>query len=243
VACAMLARLGYAVRTAVDGREAVSVLAQAMAQGEPIAAVLMDLNMPDVDGLEATRQLQAAWGAAAPPVIAVTAAASAEDRARCQAAGMQDYLTKPLQVAALAQALEKWIRDAPHPAVPDASPLPAQETPLMDYARLREFREFDDEELSMTREVVALFIADTPARLQAMEVAAAQGDAAGLARAAHALKGAAGNVGAAALHEAAGQLEQRASLAWPPDAGERIAQLQRLWVLTQEALADWQFRT
>ncbi len=105
----MLLKLGDDIHTAVDGREAVDAVAQTMARGPRFGAVLMDVNMPEVDGLQATRQIQTAWGAQAPPIIALTAAASAEDQMRCEAAGMDDYLTKPLQVAALALALEKWV--------------------------------------------------------------------------------------------------------------------------------------
>jgi signal transduction histidine kinase/CheY-like chemotaxis protein/HPt (histidine-containing phosphotransfer) domain-containing protein len=240
VACAILLKLGYDVRTATDGREAVEAIAYGTAQDDPIHAVLMDVNMPDVDGLQATRQIQAAWGRRAPPIIAVTAAASAEDRVRCEEAGMDDYLTKPLQVAALAQALEKWLGIAG-----DARPgAPAADTPppaasLMDFSRLQEFREFDDEELTMTREVIALFRNDTPARLASLQAALAGSDAQLLSAAAHALKGSAGNVGASALHEAAGELERLARDGWPADAGERVAQLERLWEGTREAIEGW----
>jgi CheY-like chemotaxis protein len=167
VACAMLAKLGYGILSATDGREAVEAVAQAASQGRRIAAVLMDVNMPDVDGLEATRQIHAAWGRNSPPIIALTAAASAEDRQRCHDAGMDDYLTKPLQVAELARALEKWIGDAAAasatpqeaaspPAAVDAavdpvaaaagSAVDAAPAPVyLDPARLEEFREFDDD--------------------------------------------------------------------------------------------------
>ncbi|WP_374668483.1 response regulator [Ramlibacter sp.] len=246
VACAMLMKLGYEVRTATDGREAVEAVAHAAAHGQRIDAILMDVNMPDVDGLQATRQIQAARGKAAPPIIAVTAAASAEDRARCEAAGMDDYLTKPLQVAALALALEKWIAaaDAPPPApeapAPDAAPAADAAPPAaMDFARLEEFREFDDEELSMTREVIGLFVADTPPRLDTIDACLASRDAAALAQAAHAIKGSAGNVGATALHQAAGELETLAKAGWPDDAAARAAALRGLWAGTQAAIDAW----
>ena len=241
VACAMLLKLGYEVRTATDGREAVEALAQSQHAGERIAAVLMDVNMPEVDGLEATRQIHAAWGAESPPVIAVTAAASAEDRARCEAAGMDDYLTKPLQVAALAQALERWVVQGGKvaDAAPAPSVSPATAAPLLDLARLHEFREFDDEELTMTREVIALFLADTPARLDAIGAAIEAADAQALSKAAHALKGAAGNVGAVALHRAAGTLESDAREAVPADAAQRLAVMRELWDGTRRALEGW----
>jgi signal transduction histidine kinase/CheY-like chemotaxis protein/HPt (histidine-containing phosphotransfer) domain-containing protein len=243
VASAMLLKLGYDVRTAVDGREAVEATAQAAAAGQPFGAILMDVNMPDVDGLEATRQIRAVWGDRSPPIIAFTAAASAEDRARCEAAGMNDYLTKPIQVAALAHALERWLSPAQAPALAgdvagDPSPAPSGE-PLMDFGRLEEFKEFDDEELSMTRQVIGLFIADVPARLRAMELAIALADPTALREAAHALKGAAGNVGAVALARAAAELEDRSAGAFPTDAAHHVAGLQQLWDRTRPALAAW----
>jgi signal transduction histidine kinase/DNA-binding response OmpR family regulator len=239
VACAMLLKLGYEVRTATDGREAVEAVAHAAAHGQRLDAILMDVNMPDVDGLQATRQIQAARGKAAPPIIAVTAAASAEDRARCEAAGMDDYLTKPLQVAALAQALEKWIAGRVPAAAPAVVPALAPSAAVMDFARLEEFREFDDEALSMTREVIALFLQDTPVRLEAIDAAVAAQDAGALASAAHALKGAAGNVGAVALHLAAGELEALSKEGLPGDAAARAGALRALWNRTREAIQGW----
>ena len=249
VACAMLLKLGYEVRTAVDGREVVEAVARADAAGLKLGAILMDVNMPDVDGLEATRQIQAAWGAAAPPIIALTAAASAEDRLRCEAAGMDDYLTKPLQVAALALTLEKWVGAEPAASPPQPAAQTAPESPgaaaalaepeLMDFSRLQEFKEYDDENLTMTREVIELLLADAPARLDALEAAAAAGDADALAKAAHALKGASSNVGAIALQQACASLENDAGAGVPPDAGRRIAELRDLWGKTSAVLTGW----
>jgi signal transduction histidine kinase/DNA-binding response OmpR family regulator len=242
VACAMLLKLGYDILTATDGREAVEAVAHAAAGGRRVGAVLMDVNMPDVDGLQATRQIHAAWGEQSPPIIALTAAASAEDRLRCEAAGMDDYLTKPLHVAALAQALERWVARGPGAAAagPTAAvPSAAPEAPLMDFSRLEEFREFDDADLTMTREVIALFTADTPPRLEALAAAVAAGDADALARAAHALKGGAGNVGAKAIQQHADALEAAAKEGMPADASQRVAKLRELWDETRAALAAW----
>lgn len=253
VASAMLLKLGYDVATAVDGRQAVDATAHAIARGQPFGAILMDLNMPDVDGLQATRQILIAHGALAPPIIALTAAASAEDRTRCEAAGMQDYLTKPLQVAALAQALERWIRvpGAPAqeqvpaepgpPAAPAIEPAPAAAAggPLMDYSRLNEFKEFDDEELTMTKEVIELFVGDAPPRLEAIRAAIAARDSEALSRAAHALKGAASNVGAAAMLAVCSGLEADAKAGLPADAAQRLAVLEDLTRRTLDELRAW----
>jgi len=250
VACAMLLKLGYDIHTAVDGREAVQAVAHAMTHGPQFGAVLMDVNMPDVDGLQATQQIHAAYGVKSPPIIALTAAASAEDKMRCEAAGMDDYLTKPLHVAALALALEKWV-DIPgksgklaavvaaQEVTAQALPVQAQE-PVMDFGRLNEFKEFDDEEQSMTREVVGLFIADTPQRLADIASAIAANDAQSLSKAAHALKGAASNVGASAIQGVCAQLEHAAASAVvPADAAAKLASLRQLWGATQAALKNW----
>ncbi len=258
VACAMLLKLGYDIHTAVDGREAVQAVAHAMSNGPSFGAILMDVNMPDVDGLQATQQIHAAYGAKSPPIIALTAAASAEDKARCEAAGMNDYLTKPLHVAALALALEKWVpasgANSPGDVPAGQSSLPAAEAAatasgvpdgfageVMDFSRLHEFREFDDEEQTMTREVVGLFIADAPQRLDAIAAAIAANDAEALSRASHALKGAASNVGAVAMQSICASLEEVAKAAdVPEDAAEKLAQLRQLWVKTRAALQDWE---
>jgi signal transduction histidine kinase/DNA-binding response OmpR family regulator/HPt (histidine-containing phosphotransfer) domain-containing protein len=247
VACAMLAKLGYDILTATDGREAVEAVAHAAANGAKIGAILMDVNMPEVDGLQATRQIQSAWGEDSPPIIALTAAASAEDRQRCEEAGMDDYLTKPLHVAALAQALERWIAfpaaqaEAAHKdAAPACAPsVAAPEAPLMDFSRLEEFKEFDDAEQSMTREVIGLFLADTPPRLEAMRGAFAAGDAPALSRAAHALKGGASNIGAKAVQQHADALEAATREAMPDDAAQRVEKLGQLCEETRAVLEAW----
>ncbi|MEP6823654.1 MAG: Hpt domain-containing protein, partial [Ramlibacter sp.] len=170
------------------------------------------------------------------------------DRLRCEAAGMDDYLTKPLQVAALALTLEKWVgtQDAapedesalPKPESGPASTAPAPPE-LIDFSRLQEFKEYDDENLTMTREVIELLQADAPARLAALDGAVAAGDADGLGKAAHALKGASSNVGATALQQACASLEADASGGMPLDAAQRVAELRDLWEKTSAALVGW----
>ncbi|CAN5564680.1 hypothetical protein BH11PSE7_BH11PSE7_13040 [soil metagenome] len=262
VACAMLLKLGYEFHTALDGREAVQAVAHAMARGQQFGAILMDVNMPDVDGLQATRQIHAAYGRTSPPIIALTAAASAEDKARCEAAGMDDYLTKPLHVAALALALDKWVQ----PVQPGGALLarnagidhpgeqwePAEQAAnriveehedselLLDFSRLNEFKEFDDAELTMTREVANLFVVDAPRRIEEIAAAIVAYDADALSQAAHALKGAAGNVGAHAIQALCSGIEVDAkSGVVPLDAAQKLMRLRDLWDQTSWALRAW----
>lgn len=237
VASAMLLKLGYEPRTAANGREALEAVDHAALRGPHFAAILMDVNMPELNGLEATRQIRAMLRDRAPPIIAVTAAASPDCRARCEAAGMDDHLAKPLRVAALAQMLEKWARPAPTAPLQATESAAATSTLLVDFAKLEEFREYDDAELSMTREMIGLFLSDTPKKLLAIEAAIAACDAEALAKLAHALKGSAGNVGAAALCAAAGTLEAAATHGWPSNACARAAQLKSVWTQTRLVLS------
>ena len=256
VACAMLARLGYASHTALDGQEALETVARLHVAGQPFGAVLMDVNMPRMNGLQATQQIQALLGPGAPPIIGLTAAASSEDRARCLDAGMNDYLTKPLHVADLAQALERWadgrdIAGEPDSRVRDwdgASFVPrethaasaADEPVLMDFDRLAQFKEFDDEDLTLTREVISLFMADATQRVEAIEQAIRAHDADALSWASHALVGAAGNVGALAMQSVGISLEAQAKGgAVPLDALQELERLKVYWNQTRAVLDAW----
>ena len=110
VAVSILERWGYHVHVVNDGREALQALSM-----QRYDAVLMDCQMPDVDGYEATQELRRREQSSDyhTPVIAMTAHAMVGDRERCLAAGMDDYLTKPLRSRALAETLERWM---PHVA-------------------------------------------------------------------------------------------------------------------------------
>ncbi|MDW5444695.1 response regulator [Polaromonas sp. SM01] len=254
VACAMLVKLGYQTETALDGLEAVQAVARVQGAGRRFGAVLMDVNMPRMNGFQATQQIQTMMGERAPPIIALTAAASPEDRARCAAAGMDDYLTKPLHVAALAQALERWLPAMTLAAegagtlategdmAPLETPEPAlaPEPQLMDMERLAQFKEFDDDELSMTREVIALFVADAALRVQAIEQSIRADDALALAWAAHALVGATGNVGAVAMQAVCSELEVAAKAGQVPvNAVQQLERLQVYWEKTSAILDTW----
>jgi signal transduction histidine kinase/CheY-like chemotaxis protein len=272
VACAMLLKFGYPILTAEGGREAIGSVDAAIGRGEKIGAVLMDVHMPDVDGIQATSAIRAMHGDQAPPIIALTAGSAVDDKQRCLDVGMVEYLPKPLQLSALAKSLERWVW--PHAAAPakaielpqsqsqsqSQSPLaavvvltePAQfesfsdadiamPTGLVDFDRLNDFKEFDDPQLSMTREVIGLLFSEVPVQLSAIERAILQGDVASLISAAHSLRGAASNVGAVTVQHLCSVLE-RYTLelqAVPPDASACLVALRIAWSRTRPLLENW----
>jgi CheY-like chemotaxis protein len=115
LARALLSRLGHRPTVATSGAQAVDAWLAARAAGEPYDLVLMDVHMPDLDGIAATRRIRAAEAAAGDrrtPIIALTANAFGEDRDACLAAGMDAFLTKPLDRERLADALNPGRRIA-----------------------------------------------------------------------------------------------------------------------------------
>jgi CheY-like chemotaxis protein len=111
VAQALLGKLGLQAAVAHNGREAI-----AMAAADHYDAILMDCMMPETDGLEATRQIRAAEGQHHVPIIAMTALAMPGDREHCLAAGMDEYLSKPVRLAALEAALHRVTPVSAHAA-------------------------------------------------------------------------------------------------------------------------------
>jgi CheY-like chemotaxis protein len=162
----MLRRLGHLVATAVDGESALAILA-----AEPFDLVFMDVQLPGIDGLEATRRFRASGGTT--QVIALTAHSTRADADRCLAAGMSSVLVKPVDATKLAQA----IGDAPPPEQEDA-------------ASLLDVVGGNVELFTRVRDV---FAKQTPELLAAMRAAVAAGDRDALARHAHKLRGSLSN--------------------------------------------------
>ncbi|WP_296901883.1 hybrid sensor histidine kinase/response regulator [Polaromonas sp.] len=261
VALAMLTKLGYEAATAINGLEAVDLVAASLRTGTGVttreeprqyAAILMDANMPVMDGFVASRQIIGTYGAAAPPIIALTASVLEEDRQRCADAGMVGFLAKPLRIDELSEALARYARQsrsdyatkviAEAIVAPEVVAKSGLETlvVLMDWSRLDQFKEFDDDERTMTREVIELFARDAPDRMDDIRAALAAFDSGALSRAAHALKGAASNVGAQALSDACFTLEQSCPQGqWPADAAQQVGRIADLAGKTRQALQNW----
>ena len=106
LACELLKLHGLTVHTATNGREAIECAART---DQPIDLILMDMQMPEIDGLEATRLLRRMPHRQQVPVIAMTANASRDDRQRCIDAGMNDHLPKPFELTRLTETLKRWL--------------------------------------------------------------------------------------------------------------------------------------
>jgi CheY-like chemotaxis protein len=198
----LLDAMGYKrVMLASDGREAVDLCAR-----HAFDLVLMDWQMPVMDGLQAAQALRAAGHRM--PIVGLTGNAGPGDRERCLAAGMNGLLAKPVEPRLLARKLERWLRRAAPPGVGPAAPAGA--TQVFDRVGVAE-RFSEDRTLFV--QARAIFVRNTPARLEEIAGAQAAGDDAAMRRMAHALRGSAGTVGAGRLAALCRQLERGD---WPP---------------------------
>jgi CheY-like chemotaxis protein/HPt (histidine-containing phosphotransfer) domain-containing protein len=197
VAVGLLEMRGHHVTVANNGKEALAALAR-----DTFDVVLMDVQMPEMDGMEATAAIRAGEAGTGRhmPIIAMTAHAMKGDRERCLAAGMDGYISKPIQTDTLYQAVESM-------AAAHAGPGPA-EAPLLDpvldwAAALKRMRGRADH----LQQIARLFVEEAEVALPAIREAIAAADGPRLRRAAHTLKGSAGCLAAKATVEAAECLE------------------------------------
>jgi two-component system, sensor histidine kinase and response regulator len=207
VTSVVLRQAGLVVDTAENGREALARLDKGCYD-----LVLMDIQMPELDGLAATRQLRADPRFATLPVVAMTAHAMADDRARCLAAGMNDYLTKPLDNQVLWATLLRWIPPGVRPA---SGAVMDPAAPLQDGEYLPELVHIDTRlglvhhlgQPGFYRQALVQFAGEFGAAAGQMQDDLARGDYATARRRAHSLKSAAASIGARRLSDLARELE------------------------------------
>ena len=189
IARALVGELSLTVMEAEHGQQALDML-QA---GQLPDAILMDINMPGLDGIAATRRLRALPGdAGRVPVLALTANDSAAVQARARQAGMQGVLGKPIDPAALQRALSAALQGR---STAPASPPPAPAADLLSTTRIENFRR-----LGLLDDLLPRALLDLRRHVQSLEQAATSDDREGVSAALHALVGLAGEVGAQALH-------------------------------------------
>ncbi|MCU1598491.1 MAG: hybrid sensor histidine kinase/response regulator, partial [Glaciihabitans sp.] len=200
VAREMVAKLGYQVEVVSDGAQAVAAM-----EGISYDAILMDCHMPVMDGFDATAAIRSMPGAASRvPIIAMTAGAQDEDRRRCLEAGMDDFLTKPVDLTALDDTLAQWVYD-------ETKPLPQRdaEEPALDPDRLDLLRHLGPTDgHGLLTETAHAFRSEVGASLNALNHAIDHSDDEALKRAAHKLKGGAATIGATGAAALCAQLEE-----------------------------------
>jgi CheY-like chemotaxis protein len=210
VAVRMLETRGYRADAVANGREALEVLARV-----PYDLVLMDCQMPEMDGYAATaeiRRREQAGGARHTPIIAMTANAMAGDDQACLAAGMDAYIPKPVTRAQLDAVLARWHKAATPEAPPSVALTGAPgDDDVLDSGALTALRDLQDEgEPAVLAAVIADYLRDTPPRLAALHEALARADAEAVRREAHGIKGSSGYLGAVEMTRLCTELEEQA---------------------------------
>ncbi len=209
VALSIFRKLGYDADLASNGAEAVQALTEMSYD-----LVLMDCQMPVMDGFEATAAIRAADSNVKNrnvPIIAMTAHALMGDRERCLVAGMDDYIPKPVTPDSLSDVVERWLAQIENRnAAPACAPGPATaepEEPVFDRAGLVN-RLMDDEDMAL--DVIESFLDDIPSQIENLRGCIENQDGEGTMRQAHTIKGVAANVGGNALSAVAARMETAA---------------------------------
>jgi CheY-like chemotaxis protein/HPt (histidine-containing phosphotransfer) domain-containing protein len=199
VAARILQQLGYQPGLATNGREALGALDR-----QPYDLILMDVMMPEMDGLEATRMIRDRQKSGVPNyssriiIVALTAYAMQGDREKCLAAGMDDYLAKPIRPADVRQVIERWNPQnrmtkpiQPNPTPETAAPPPAAEPPV----EMDRLNSLIDGDANSLRELVELYLKQTSQQLTQLEAAVRANRADEVRRVAHSCAGASATLG------------------------------------------------
>ncbi len=229
VAVCQLEKLGFHPDVVETGKAALAALAT-----KKYDVIFMDCQMPELDGYEATRELRKIEGGARHTwVVAMTANSLEGDREKCLAAGMDDYLSKPVRAADLIGALSRFSGTAP-----EARAVVAESTAdVVDPGMLAGFREMDGKDgENLLASLIATFLENTPLVLGEAHAALARGAAPEIERAAHTLKGSSSNFGAARLGAACQRLEQAAHQGTLENAAAMLADMEREFAFVRLAL-------
>ena len=256
VAQGYLESLGIAVEIAADGVEAVDRLLRDQAPGPPVDAVLMDCRMPRLDGYAATRAIRAAEDEGERPgrlpIIAMTASALDAERDRCLAAGMDDFLAKPVEPDQLTRMLARWLPGALPRTLPGAPadtrsgqaapgrPRPAPAVAqVLDADRAEMLAELVKDGVNFFDRTRASFLSRIDATLGALSEAVERDDSPRTMAVAHQLKGSALNLGLGLLGDAAHALEQLARADETDGADALLAQVRLQATAAVEALVAY----
>ncbi len=235
VALGLLGKYGVSVAIANNGQEALEAVAD-----QDYDLIFMDCQMPVMDGFAATQVIRDPRSRVHDhkvPIIALTANAMAGDRDKCLAAGMNDYLAKPIEPEKLAAVLARWIHMEAAPGK-EMLPLstPSCEKKVFNFDELVA-RLLGDEDL--TQVIMTGFLKDIEGRLKRLAAAVAAHDAGAVRNQAHAIKGAATNVSATLLSDVAYTLEQLATDSQLGQAPSLLAEMDKEYTRVREAMTGY----
>jgi CheY-like chemotaxis protein/HPt (histidine-containing phosphotransfer) domain-containing protein len=227
VALRLLERLGYGADVANNGLEAIEAL-----ERQPYDVVLMDVQMPELDGLDATRRICERWPEETRPhIIAMTANALPEDREACFAAGMKDYVAKPIRAEELVAALKR----ARPLANGDADAAEPVEYVSLDDGALQNLRDLGGDEF--LGEVIDAFLGDAPELIASLRRALDEKNAEEVRRAAHTLKSNGATLGAEGFADQCRALEQLAKAEDLDEAPQLVDRIEQQYRPLEEALS------
>jgi len=202
-----LYKRGYQIEVASNGLVALDILEKTLAENNRFDLILMDVQMPVMDGLETTKKIRANSVWADLPIIAMTAHAMSGDKERCIDAGMNGYVSKPVQPVALVQTIERFLNHEPEVDLLEDATVPSEDPQLLD--RKKAEREMDhDPELVST--MIALFLQLAPERMEKLNAAANHRDYITLSREAYRLRSAADRIAALSVVDSAKSIEEAA---------------------------------
>jgi GAF domain-containing protein/DNA-binding response OmpR family regulator/HPt (histidine-containing phosphotransfer) domain-containing protein len=221
LALRLLEKMGYRADVAGNGLEAIEAV-----ERQPYDLILMDVQMPEMDGLEATRRIVERWPETERPwIVAMTAEAMQGDRERCLAAGMNDYITKPIRPDVLAAAIGRTpVRGTPRPgsAAVETSSADGGTTGPVDRSVVDRLSESMGGDPAFVAELIGQFVTDTPGLVEAARAGLRDGKADEVVRAAHTLKSNAATFGANDLQARSKALEEAAKSGALDGAAEQL---------------------
>jgi PAS domain S-box-containing protein len=219
----VLAKLGYdRVDQAGDGQEAVQA-----ALDVAYDLILMDCQMPIIDGYQATRRLRERGMTM--PIVAMTAHVGSGDREKCLAAGMDDYLTKPIAIDLLRSSLDHWLGSSVDAALSALAPVVAEPVGTDAVFRYADFVDLLMDDCELVATLIAMFVDTLPGDIEKLKAAMACGDALAVRSAAHGIKGASANMCASGINAVAAEIEQAGKLGAIDRAIELIPGLESSW--------------
>jgi signal transduction histidine kinase/CheY-like chemotaxis protein/HPt (histidine-containing phosphotransfer) domain-containing protein len=201
----VLQKMGYVADTAGDGLEALEALKR-----RTYDIIFMDVEMPGMDGIEATKAIRRTWpNGKGPFVIGTTAYSMESDAQECLEAGMDAYLSKPIRIEELQRVLQERGKSSPVKAAEPVSP--GADAPVIDPARVGELMQMSGgNQQELLAHLIDLYLKDFPQQLRTMEESAGRGDLLALRKAAHKLKGTSLNLGVTLVASTCKEMESRA---------------------------------